>query len=303
MKSFGTVMYMMVLSLVSLTVKAQEAPEEYSLWPNGPKENNGLANKETVEADGNIRNNSTAKLFVYHPEKEIQNGMTVVICPGGGYSFLSMEYEGRMFARWLTGQGITAIILQYRMPAQHDKIPLADAQRAIRWVRSRAENWGIDPNKIGIAGFSAGGHLASTLSTHFDRGKANAKDRLESFSCRPDFTILFYPVISMKEGLTHKGSREGLIGKTPSSEKITNYSNELQVTAQTPPAFLVHSDDDKGVPVSNSVAYYQALKKYNIPAVMYIFPTGGHGWGLRNDFEYYPAWTSLLKKWLGEIGK
>lgn len=294
---------MILLNLCFLAVKAQEMPEVYLLWPDGPEENNGLANQEITESNGNITFNSTAKLHVYHPEKEIQNGIAVIICPGGGYSFLSMEYEGRMFAQWLIKQGITAIILQYRMPAQHDRIPLTDAQRAMRWVRNRAENWGINPDKVGIAGFSAGGHLASTLATHFDQGKTKATGSLERFSCRPDFTILFYPVISMQESLTHKGSQKALLGKTPAPEKITDYSNELQITAETPKTFLVHSDDDKGVSVQNSIVYYQALKKHNIPAVMYIFPTGGHGWGLRSDFEYYPAWTSLLKKWLEDIGK
>ena len=173
---------MILLNLCFLAVKAQEMPEVYLLWPDGPEENNGLADQEITESNGNITFNSTAKLHVYHPEKEIQNGIAVIICPGGGYSFLSMEYEGRMFAQWLIKQGITAIILQYRMPAQHDRIPLADAQRAMRWVRNRAENWGINPDKVGIAGFSAGGHLASTLATHFDQGKTKATDSLERFS-------------------------------------------------------------------------------------------------------------------------
>ena len=292
---------MILLNLCFLAVKAQEMPEVYLLWPDGPEENNGLADQEITESNGNITFNSTAKLHVYHPEKEIQNGIAVIICPGGGYSFLSMEYEGRMFAQWLIKQGITAIILQYRMPAQHDRIPLADAQRAMRWVRNRAENWGINPDKVGIAGFSAGGHLASTVSTHFDSGKSGTTDRLEQYSSRPDFQILFYPVISMTAGLTHSGSREALLGKNPSAEAIAQYSNEQHVTAKTPPALLFHSDDDTVVPSMNSVVFYQALKKNKVPAVLYIFDKGGHGWGMRNNFEYHNQWTNLLANWLKKI--
>ena len=280
-----------------------QTPEVFPLWPQGVKENNGIKVDRTVDDQGGISNNSTAELLVFHPDPAKNTGKAVLICPGGGYTYLAMGYEGEEFAQWLVKQGITGIVLKYRMPNQHDRIPMTDALRAMKWIRSRSEEWGIDPAKVGIAGFSAGGHLASTLATHFDQGKTKATDSLERFSCRPDFTILFYPVISMQESLTHKGSQKALLGKTPAPEKITDYSNELQITAETPKTFLVHSDDDKGVSVQNSIVYYQALKKHNIPAVMYIFPTGGHGWGLRSDFEYYPAWTSLLKKWLEDIGK
>lgn len=229
---------MILLNLCFLAVKAQEMPEVYLLWPDGPEENNGLADQEITESNGNITFNSTAKLHVYHPEKEIQNGIAVIICPGGGYSFLSMEYEGRMFAQWLIKQGITAIILQYRMPAQHDRIPLADAQRAMRWVRNRAENWGINPDKVGIAGFSAGGHLASTLATHFDQRQNQSHRQPGTFQLP---SRLYHTVLSgnsMQESLTHKGSQKALLGKTPAPEKITDYSNELQITAETPKTFL-----------------------------------------------------------------
>lgn len=281
-----------------LDVHAQN-PEIFALWPKGPKEENGLKEKEVAKEGGSIANSSTAELRVYHPEQN-NKGMALVICPGGGYSNLAMKHEGEMFARWLNERGITAVVLKYRMPNQHSKIPLADAQRAMRWVRSRAEEWGINPEKIGIAGFSAGGHLASTLATHFDAGKKSS-DRIENYSCRPNFALLFYPVISMKDGLTHKGSRDGLLGKTPAPALIEEYSNELHVSPQTPPAFLVHSDDDTGVSPLNSVVFYQALKKNKVPAVLYIFPKGGHGWGLRDSFEYYPQWTCLLEKWLGQL--
>lgn len=288
------------LFIGSLNAWAQN-PEVFPLWPQGPKEENGLKGKESVKDNGSIANNNVAELMVYHPDPAKKKGIAVLICPGGGYTHLAMNHEGDMFAKWLTERGITAIVLKYRMPNRHSKIPMADAQRAMRWVRSRAEELNIEPSKVGIAGFSAGGHLASTLSTHFDTGKLKSTDRIEGFSCRPDFTLLFYPVISMKNGLTHAGSRNSLIGKTPSEELIKEYSNELQVTARTPPAFIVHSDDDAAVPSLNSVAYYQALKKNKVPAVFYIFPKGGHGWGLRESFEYYPMWTKLLEKWLGQL--
>lgn len=278
---------------------AQE-PEVYPLWPDGAKEDNGLAAKEAGDVKTKVSYNATAELFVYHPKAENKTGMAVVVCPGGGYSHLAMQHEGTLVARWLNERGITAIVLKYRMPNHHDKIPLTDAQRAMRWVRSRAEEWGLDPQKVGVAGFSAGGHLASTLATHFDKGKAKSKDRLERFSCRPDFALLFYPVISMKDGLTHAGSKSGLLGKTPAPELVEKYSNELQVSAQTPPTFLIHSDDDTAVPALNSVAFYQALKKHKVPAVLYILPKGGHGWGFRPTFEYYSLWTPLLEKWLKE---
>lgn len=260
------------------------------------KEKNGLEGKEKVDITGGIVNSCEAELHVYRSEKN--TGKTVIICPGGGYTQLAMKHEGEMFARWLNKRGITAIVLKYRMPNQHASIPFSDVKRAVRWVRSRAEEWGIHSDEIGVAGFSAGGHLASTLATHFDSGNTKAMDRLERFSCRPDFVLLFYPVISMKTNLTHNGSRNALLGKNPTSEIIGKYSNELQISANTPPTFMVHCDDDAVVPALNSVVFYQGLKKYNVPAVLYIFPKGGHGWGLYDTFEYYSCWTSLLEKWL-----
>lgn len=289
-----------LMLMLGLSAAAQR-PEVFSLWPQGPSEENGLKEKETRGQSGDVTNNAVAELYVYRPEQDKNTGMALVICPGGGYINLAMNHEGEMFANWLNERGITAIVLKYRMPNLHDRIPLADAQRAVRWVRSRAEEWNINPAKIGIAGFSAGGHLASTLATHFDTGKLKSADRLERFSCRPDFAVLFYPVISMKDGLTHMGSRNVLIGNNPAPEMIAKYSNELQVTAHTPPTFLIHNDDDTIVSPLNSLVFYQALKKHKVPAVLYIFPQGGHGWGLLDSFEYYPQWTSLLTKWLGFI--
>lgn len=286
--------------LLFAEAKAQE-PEVYPLWPQGTKESNGLKGG-LVSGDREIvAGNSVAELYVYRPRAGNNSGKVCVVCPGGGYVNLAMDHEGRMFAHWLNEQGITAVVLKYRMPNLHDKIPLADAQRSIRWVRSRADELGINPAQVGVAGFSAGGHLASTLATHFDLGKTNSTDRFERFSCRPDFVVLFYPVISMKNGLTHTGSRNALLGKNPSPELVEKYSNELHVTTKTPPVFLVHCDDDAVVSSLNSVAFYQALKRNKVPSVLYVFPHGGHGFGLNSSFEYYLVWTLLLENWLEQL--
>ena len=199
--------------------------------------------------------------------------MAVVICPGGGYAGLAIQHEGSEFAKWLNGQGITAFVLKYRMPNKHKEVPLDDAQQAMRYVRKHANEFGIDANKVGIAGFSAGGHLAATTSTHYTT---------EGTSTKPDFSILFYPVITM-EMATHGGSRSNLLGDKPLPEDIQFFSNEKQINANTPPAILLLSDDDKSVSPVNSVFYYEALKKNNIPATMYIFPKGGHGWGIGSN--------------------
>lgn len=284
-----------------IPVKAQQEAEKFALWPNGPKENNGLQGGSAVDAEGRISGNNDAQLYVYHPVEQENCGKAVIICPGGGYASLAMKHEGELFARWLNQQGITAIVLQYRMPNGHYNVPVTDAVRAMKWVRSQAEEWGIDSNKVGISGFSAGGSLASIVATHFDTGKPRVNDRIERFSSRPDFLILFYPVISMMEGLTHAGSKKSFLGKHPSEELVNRFSSEKQVSHQTPPVFLVHCDDDKVVSPLNSVLFYQALKKQEVPAVLYIFPKGGHGWGVKENFDYYQVWTFLLKSWLAAI--
>lgn len=278
---------------------AQEA-EVYPLWPKGPKESNGIVAQET-SSGGLLANISKAELHVFHPLPEKNNGMAVVICPGGGYSFLAWEHEGEQFARWLTERGITGIVLKYRLPNKHSKIPLTDAIRAIRFVRSRAEEWNLNPEKIGIAGFSAGGHLAALAGTRFQKGNPSAQDRFERYSSRPDFMILFYPVISMSAALTHAGSREALLGKNPSQEAVNLYSAELLVSKHTPPAFLLHCNDDRTVSPLNSVVFYQALKRNHVPAALHIFDQGQHGWGMRKNFEYFPQWTALLSKWLDKL--
>jgi acetyl esterase/lipase len=210
------------------------------------------------------------------------NGAAVVICPGGGYGFLAMDHEGHQVARWLNSLGVAGFILKYRHRGNGfgHPAPLQDAQRAIATVRSRAAEWGVEPDRIGILGFSAGGHLASTAGTHFHKGKPDAPDPLDRVSCRPDFMILVYPVISFTEPFTHRGSMRNLLGKDPDPRLVESLSNERQVTPETPPTFLVHSNEDRGVPPENSVAFYLALRKAKVPAELHVYAKGGHGFGL-----------------------
>jgi acetyl esterase/lipase len=247
-------------------------------------------------------------IAVYLPSKRNATGQAVIICPGGGYGGLSYSWEGSDPARLLSARGIAAIVLKYRLPNSKSIVtphlaPLADAKRAIRLVRANARKWNIKKEAVGIMGFSAGGHLASTLATHFDSGDPNAADSIERQSSRPDFAVLVYPVISMSKPIMHAGSRNNLIGATPDSLLARLYSNELQVTAQTPPTFLVHATDDKSVPVENSLLFYQALKDNNVPAEMHIYPKGGHGFGLAVGRSYLETWTDRLVDWMRGLGK
>ena len=210
-----------------------------------------------------------------HPAPK-PNGMAVIICPGGAYSGLVTGPEGHGIARWLNQHGILGVVLEYRLPAGRSKVPLLDAQQAIRTVRRNARKWQIDPKRVGIIGFSAGGHLAATASTQFDLGKADAAETIAGQSSRPDFTILVYPVISLGD-LTHVGVRDNLLGKKPTPEEIRRFSCELQVTAQTPPAFLAHAVDDRGVLIDNSRLYHQALQAQGVASKLVELPDGGHG--------------------------
>lgn len=221
---------------------------------------------------------------VYLPVKS--KGGAVIACPGGGYSYEELKKEGSAFAPWFNEQGIALIVLKYSLPDGKPELPLADAEQAMRLVRMNADKWGINKEKIGIIGCSAGGHLASTLATHFHADS------------RPAFQILVYPVITMNKTFTHAGSRNKLLGSNPSDKMVKLYSNELQVTGQTPPAFIVLSHDDKTVPSPNSVQYYLALQKNGIPAELHIYPTGGHGWAYNEHFKYQTEWLMELKRWL-----
>jgi acetyl esterase/lipase len=238
----------------------------------------------------------------YLAPKEIATGAAVLVLPGGGYSHLSEIKEGSDVAKWLNSLGVSAFVLKYRLGMRyHQPNQLLDAARAMRTVRARAKDWGVDPNRIAILGFSAGGHLASTLGTHFDAGKPDTKDEIERVSSRPDLLILIYPVITMGE-LTHKGSKLNLLGDNPTPELIKHYSNELQVTKDTPPTFLVHTMTDSAVPVENSMMFASALRKANVPVEIHLYEQGPHGFGLALANPILATWAERCADWLGLHG-
>lgn len=230
--------------------------------------------------------------------KDKATGAAIVVLPGGGYRNLSDVKEGSVVAGYLNSIGVSAFVLKYRLgPKYGQPNQLLDASRAMRIVRSRANEWGIDANRIGILGFSAGGHLASTMATHFDTGNTNSTEEIEKMSSRPDLQILIYPVITMGE-FTHKGSKQNLLGENPSEELIKKYSNELQITKETPPAFIVHGVDDKTVPVENSLQYVQALRKNGVPFEFHLYERGPHGFGLGGNDPILSTWKDRLTAWL-----
>jgi acetyl esterase/lipase len=242
-------------------------------------------------------------ITIYFSEKNKSNHTAVVICPGGGYGRLAMDNEGSEIAGWLNANGITGVLLKYRLPndtIMHDKTigPLQDLQEAMRIVRRHSAEWKIDPDKIGVIGFSAGGHLASTLSTRFNEKVYDS----DSTSARPDFAILGYPVITMGEINTHTGSRRNLLGKSPDPVLVKYFSNELHVLKNTPPTFIFQAEDDKTVPVQNSIEYYTALKNIGIPSELHIYPKGGHGFGLAKKGGTESTWPEACIKWLKQIG-
>jgi acetyl esterase/lipase len=276
-----------LLLTIFLSANGLSAQQEIKLYPNGAKESNELKQPERQTDPESLTNVSEPRLQAFIAPKETANGTAVVICPGGGYGGLAFAKEGVEFAKWFNELGVSAFVLIYRMPNQHTLIPLTDAQTALKIVREHAREWKINKNKIGIMGFSAGGHLASTVGTHFTT-KAE----------RPAFMILGYPVVTMKKELTHGGSRRNLLGDEPSDEVVNLYSNELQVTKKTPPTFIVHANDDKVVPVKNSLQLYQALQDKKIISELDTFAVGGHGFGMRKRGIPVDNWTDLLKKWL-----
>jgi acetyl esterase/lipase len=260
----------------------------------------------TYNKDGIV--NGVSKVFqptltIFLADSKIANGTSVVICPGGGYSHLAINKEGYKIAKWFNSLGISAFVLKYRMPSDLTMIdktvgPLQDAQEALRMLRRNSDKWKLDPNKIGIMGFSAGGHLAATLSTQFTE---KVYVPIDNISARPDFSILIYPVISMQDEITHIGSKENLLGKNASGELVEKYSNEKHVDNTTPKTFLVHATDDKVVPVENSINYYRALKQHQIPVEMHIYENGGHGFGLGVE-ETNINWPKACEKWLESNG-
>ena len=273
---------LLFIGLLIASIGWAAEPQKLSLW----KGHAPVGEGRFQEGDAFITVHSPAK----------PNGTALVICPGGGYGGLVVGAEGHGIAAWLNQHGITGVVLEYRLPAGRSSVPLLDAQLAIRTVRANAAEWNLDTAHIGIIGFSAGGHLASTAGTHFDAGDSTATAAIDRASCRPDFMILVYPVITMNER-THAGSRNNLLGKDPSPELLKLYSNELQVTEQTPPTFLAHAVDDKPVPPENSRAFHEALKKHQVPAQYLELPSGGHG---LNGYKgpMWDAWQEQSLAWL-----
>lgn len=272
------------------------------VWPGGAPDSNGMTLPEEKYDGVRVRNVSEAEMTVFLPPAEKNSGAAVVICPGGGYMIEAMDHEGFEIARWLADRGVAGIVLKYRLPYGHHAIPSSDARQALRMVRHHAAEWGIDPSRVGIAGSSAGGHLASTVGTRFDGGEPGASDSVARQSCRPDFMLLLYPVITMKEEFTHLGSRRNLIGEGNDMDLVALYSNELHVTAATPPTFLVLADDDKAVVPRNSLEFYTALKRNGGAAEMHIFARGGHGFGMRKNDIPADQWPHLFLIWLSEMG-
>ena len=292
-----------VLLFLAISISAQDY--SLALYPGDIPNSKFTGEKEkTVKEEITVISNvQVPDIAVYLPTRKFAAGQAVVICPGGGYWILAYDLEGTDIAKYLNSIGVAAIVLKYRLPTYGNciipyKAPLMDAQRAMRFVRYNAAKWNIDPGKVGIMGFSAGGHLASTLGTHFDYGNPAATDSVEKISCRPDFMILMYPVITFTDSCMHKGSREALLGKEPDEELVKYFSNELQVREDTPPAFFVHADDDQAVPVENTLLMYKALREKKIPAELHILSEGDHGFGLGVNNKHVASWTNSLKSWL-----
>lgn len=292
-----------------ISVKAL-GQEKLFLWPEGfvPNQEVSQEKEKITKADiiiiENVQNPS---IEIYLPSKSIRTGKAVVICPGGAYGFLAYDWEGTDFAKALNAKGIAAFVLKYRLPTSASIIdpkwaPLQDVQRAMRLVRSHAKRWDIDPTKVGIMGFSAGGHLASTLGTHYNRETLDRlKDTIDSLSARPDFMALIYPVITFDKKHYHGGSKNNLIGKNASTDLVNEFSNNLHVNSNTPPSFLVHSADDKAVPIANSLLFYSALIKNGVSAEMHLYPGGGHGFALARGKGSLEDWPQLLFNWIHEL--
>lgn len=298
-----TLSFLLFSGIFSVNAQNQVVP----LWDKIPDEIKAADYKEKPDLkDGKLQSTSQVSeptLSIFIPKGKKSNQTAVVICPGGGYTHLAFDKEGTKVAEWFNSIGIAAFVLKYRMPTDltmKDKSvgPLQDAQEAIRYVRQYASKWNIDPKKIGILGFSAGGHLAATASTHYDD---KVYESAYKVSARPDFSLLMYPVISMENDITHKGSQTNLLGTNPSQDLIDSFSNEKKVTAQTPPAFLIHATDDTVVIPENSINYYLALKKNGVTAELHLYEKGGHGFGLGvNDTSKF--WTRDCVEWLKANG-
>jgi acetyl esterase/lipase len=265
--------------------------EFHLLWPDGAP---GAVGNEPVDKP---------KITVYLAPADRATGAAVMVCPGGGYHVVAADHEGKQIAEWLNSLGVSAFVLQYRLGERYKHpAPLQDAQRAIRMVRSRAKEWGVDPKRVGILGFSAGGHLASTAATHFDDGRPDAADPIEREGSRPDFAVLCYAVISLVDPTAHAGSRRNLLGDPADPALVELLSNERQVTARTPPTFLWHTADDAAVPVANSILFFEALRQAGVPGELHVFPHGRHGLGLAPDDPAVSQWPRLCATWMEGLG-
>jgi acetyl esterase/lipase len=308
-KPFSSFVVVCALLASAIPAMTAENPLVLPLWDGPPPNPQPHGASPVRVAEGNItwvRHVRDPQIEVRLPSRGAATGQAVVVCPGGGYGGLAYDWEGTDIAGWLNSRGIAAIVLTYRLPAdgavEHRKwlTPLLDAQRAIRTTRANAEAWGIDPTRVGIMGFSAGGHLASTAGTKFDDGDSASADPVERFGSRPDFMILIYPVVTMGQ-TTHGGSKANLLGKDPDEELARRYSNELHVTRATPPTFLLHSGDDGAVPVRNSLLFYEALLEHGVSAELHVYPYGGHGYSLAVGRGRLQHWTELCARWMSEL--
>ena len=275
--------------IMSLFFSKGISQEKILLYPEGATESNELKTEEKWRDKDFLLDISEPRMYAYPASKENNCGTAVLIFPGGGYSGVSAIKEGEEFARWFNEMGVSAFVLYYRMPNGHHEVPLKDARTALSIIQKHAKEWNINKKKIGIMGFSAGGHLASTVGTHF----RNKKER-------PAFMILGYPVVTMEKALTHRGSRDNLLGKKPSDELVKLYSNERQVTKKTPPTFIIHARDDGAVPIANSENLLKSLQQKKVPAKLVTYDEGGHGFGMRKKGIPVENWPQELKTWMKE---
>ena len=293
MKRLFLIMTLLVASAASAKEQKETRyfqDETIVIWNNDKApHSNGLTGEAYDDKPHRLVNVTEAVMYVYHADKAMATGQSVVICPGGGYAKLSMDQEGYMMAQWLAKNGITAVVLQYRLPNGHREVPLEDAVEAIRIVRKKAKKWNLDPEKVGIMGFSAGGHLAASASN------------LPEVKDRPNFSILFYPVLTANDFTSHKGSFRNLLGKKHSEGEADEWAMDKVASETTPPTILILSDDDTTVPAAGAAMYYAALRYNGVKASMYVFPTGGHGWGNYDTFSYQKEWQHLLLRWLNEL--
>lgn len=280
------------------------------LWPEGvpaavrpdAPAARGPLGPEKLEEGGRLSNISSPTLTVYWPAVDRPNGTAVIICPGGGYGMLSNDREGIQYAQWLSHLGVTSFILKSRLKEYGHPAPLQDVLRAMRLVRSRATEFRINPGRIGVMGSSAGGHLAASAGTLFDHADGRTGAEIDAVNARPDFLILLYPVITLAEGVTHAGSRENLLGRSRTAEQEEFFSLENRVTAATPPTLLIHTQEDKSVPIENSIRFFQALTRAGVPAEFHAFEQGGHGMGMRDGLGTSSDWPDRAREWLRARG-